>query len=295
MTLNIIKAMNKAQTLLAEAGIDSPQLESGMLMAHLLGCPRTHLYTDRDRTLGDKETQRYFAMVDKRLKGNPIHYIIGHREFMGLDFYVDENVLIPRPDTEVLVEYVIKYGKDKDSDCLKILDIGTGSGAIAISLAKYIEKARITAVDVDNSALLVAKKNGIIHGVEDRIDFIQGDLFTPLINSQRNHKGYSTEFDIMVSNPPYIPRRDIEGLDSQVKDYEPLKALDGGWDGLDFYRRLAEGAPRVLRRGGLWAVEVGYNQAHGVAAILRAQGHYDDIRFAKDLAGYYRVVVATLI
>lgn len=287
MTLNIIKAMKKAQTLLHEAGIEASQLEAGMLMAHLLDCERTHLYLDRDRVLSPQETEDYFNMVDKRIQGRPIHYIIGYREFMGLKFYVNENVLIPRPDTEVLVEHVINYCKNSGIHFLKILDIGTGSGAIAVSIAKYVENCQITAVDIDDKALLVAKKNGIVHGVNDRIEFIQGDLFSPLMDRK-------DRFHIMVSNPPYIPTADIGKLEAQVKDYEPIKALDGGGEGLDFYRRLAQDAPSFLYDGGLWAVEVGYNQAQQVENILREQGCYHDIEFIKDLSGYNRVVSARM-
>ena len=206
---------------------------------------------------------------------------------MGLNFYVNEDVLIPRPDTEVLVEYVISYGKNLSIGPSTILDIGTGSGAIAVSLAKYIDKAKVTAVDIHAGALLVAKKNAATHGVAHRIELVQGDLFTPLMDFKVKPK-----FDIIVSNPPYIPRDDIGGLEAQVKDFEPLQALDGGRDGLDFYRRLAKDAPAFLKDDGLWAVEVGYNQAHQVAAILKEQGSYNSIDFIKDLSGYNRVVVA---
>ena len=289
MPLNIIKAMKKAQTQLDEAGIESGQLEAGMLMAHLMGCERTYLYLDRERVLSPQQIQDYFNMVKMRVQRTPIHYIIGYREFMGLKFYVNENVLIPRPDTEVLVEYVINYCKNVGDHFFKILDMGTGSGAIAVSLAKYIENCKVTAIDIDDQALLVAKKNGTAHGVGDRIEFIQGDLFYPLKDKEDNLK-----FHIMVSNPPYIPTAEIEELEVQVKDYEPLKALDGGREGLDYYRRLAKEAPKFLYDDGLWAVEVGYNQAHQVGDILRDQGCYHNIEFIKDLSGYNRVVVARM-
>jgi release factor glutamine methyltransferase len=289
LPLNIIKAMKKAQTQLDEAGIESGQLEAGMLMAHLMGCERTYLYLDRERVLSPQQIQDYFNMVKMRVQRTPIHYIIGYREFMGLKFYVNENVLIPRPDTEVLVEYVINYCKNVGDHFFKILDMGTGSGAIAVSLAKYIENCKVTAIDIDDQALLVAKKNGTAHGVGDRIEFIQGDLFYPLKDKEDNLK-----FHIMVSNPPYIPTADIEELEVQVKDYEPLKALDGGREGLDYYRRLAKEAPKFLYDDGLWAVEVGYNQAHQVGDILRDQGCYHNIEFIKDLSGYNRVVVARM-
>lgn len=301
--MNIIKAMNKARVLLDKADIEAPQLEAGMLMAHLMNCSRIHLYLDRDRILSEGELGEYFDMVDKRMSGIPIHYILGYREFMGLDFHVNESVLIPRPDTEVLVEYVIQFckarankartNKNSVNENLRILDIGTGSGAIAVSLAKYIKNSQVTAIDIDNSALVTAKENAVIHGVEDRIDFLKGDLFAPLMNEDGEPKN-SFGFDIMVSNPPYIPWNEIKELKSQVKDYEPLKALDGGEDGLDFYRRLAHDAPMFLNKGGLWTVEVGYNQSSRVADILRDEGCYNKIDFIKDLSGYRRVVSACI-
>ncbi|NLJ41589.1 MAG: peptide chain release factor N(5)-glutamine methyltransferase [Clostridiales bacterium] len=282
-----MKAINKARALLDNEGVRSSRLEAEMLMTHILGCLRHHLYINRDRLLTAKESQKYFSLVKKRLKGAPIHYIIGYREFMGLNFCVNEDVLIPRPDTEVLVEYIIDYARDREPYSFRILDIGTGSGAIAISLAKYIDSSQVIATDIEASALLVAKKNAAIHGVDSKVRFVQGDLFSAL-------EGVGTQFDIIVSNPPYIPKDEMKELEPQVKDYEPIKALDGGEDGLDFYRRLAEGAPDFLLPGGLWAVEVGYNQAQQVAEILETAGCYGDIGFIKDLAGYNRVVVAVM-
>lgn len=292
MDLNVIKAMREAQEQLNKAGIASPQLEAGMLMGHLLNCPRERLYMDRDRVLTPEDTLSYFSLVDKRVRGVPIHYIIGHREFMGLDFYVEEGVLIPRPDTEVLVEHIIEHIKDRGIRTPRIIDLGTGSGAIAISLAKYIEDSLVTAVDIDSCALRVTQKNALAHGLEDRIDLIRADIFT--LFEEWEEEWQESKFDVMVSNPPYIPTSDIEGLESQVRDYEPRRALDGGEDGLDFYRALARLGPRILKREGLWAVEVGYNQANSVAHILRAAGCYRDIYFVRDLSGYMRVVAAIL-
>lgn len=292
MDLNVLKAMRKAGELLNEAGVDSPQLEAGMLMGHLLNCSRERLYIDRDRILNPEETLSYFNLVDKRLKGVPIHYIIGHREFMGLDFYVEEGVLIPRPDTEVLVEHIIEHVKSRSIKAPRIIDLGTGSGAIAISLAKYMEDSRVTAVDIDSCALGVARRNVLAHGLEDRVDLIQVDIFSLLEESKAGWQ--ESGFDIMVSNPPYIPTSDIGGLEIQVREYEPRRALDGGEDGLDFYRALAGLGPGILKNEGLWAVEVGYNQAHSVAHVLRAAGCYRDIGYVKDLSGYKRVVAAIL-
>lgn len=290
LDLNVMEAMGKAQALLDRSGVTASQLEAGMLLAHLLDCPRTRLYIDRDRDLTPAEIRAYFGLVDKRVRGTPIHYIIGHREFMGLDFCVEEGVLIPRPDTEVLVEHIIERVKTMDNYVPSIIDIGTGSGAIAVSLAKYIDGSRVTAVDIDSGALGLAQRNADAYGLTDRIDFLWGDVFE--LFKGPGTGGQGPGFDVMVSNPPYIPTRDIEGLEPQVRDHEPRIALDGGEDGLDFYRGLAGLAPNILNNGGLLAVEVGYDQACPVAHILKAVGCYGDISFVKDLSGYKRVVAA---
>lgn len=290
LDLNVMEAMGKAQALLDRSGVTASQLEAGMLLAHLLDCPRTRLYIDRDRDLTPAEIRAYFGLVDKRVRGTPIHYIIGHREFMGLDFCVEEGVLIPRPDTEVLVEHIIERVKTMDNYVPSIIDIGTGSGAIAVSLAKYIDGSRVTAVDIDSGALGLAQRNADAYGLTDRIDFLWGDVFE--LFKGPGTGGQGPGFDVMVSNPPYIPTRDIEGLEPQVRDHEPRIALDGGEDGLDFYRGLAGLAPNILNSGGLLAVEVGYDQACPVAHILKAAGCYGDISFVKDLSGYKRVVAA---
>ncbi len=236
----------------------------------------------------DKEiTSKYLERLHRRLRGEPVQYILGHREFMGLDFHVNPSVLIPRGDTEVLVEYVIQ-------ECFslkrpRILDLGTGSGAIAVSLAVLIKDAQIDAVDICAHALKVATKNARRHSVHPRIRFFQGDLFCSL--SQIDPvEGY----DVIVSNPPYIPRQVIEGLMIEVKDYEPIMALDGGPDGLLFYRRiLKEGTPYV-KPGGLLAVEIGYDQAASVQELFEETGMYGAVTLIPDLAGINRVATARL-
>ncbi len=267
------------------------QLEAGMLLAYLLNCERVDLYLDREREISKEIEEKYIALVRKRCMGVPIQYIIKHKEFMGLDFYVDERVLIPRADTECIVEYVIEYAKNLKVDKLEIIDVGTGSGAISISLAYYLSnfpKAFVTAVDIDEGALAVAKQNAAFHRLESRIKFIKSDMFSALNGNEGDG------FDIMVSNPPYIRSDDIEKLEKQVRDFEPRHALDGGGDGLYFYRRLAVEALPFLKDGSLWVVEVGYDQAHEVAEILKKAKCYRDISFIKDLQGYDRGVAAIL-
>jgi len=230
----------------------------------------------------------FFELVKRRIKGEPIQYIIGCQEFMGMDFRVDQRVLIPRRDTEILVEHVIRKVKEFEGP-VHIVEVGTGSGAIAVSLAANLPKARVTAIDIDSGALEVAKGNATLHRVQERIVFLQGDLFEPLKDGPETGR-----FDVLVSNPPYIPTVEIETLEVQVKDYEPRIALDGGWDGLDFYKRLASLAPGYLKPGALWAVEVGYNQADAVKGILEKVGIYTEIQLIKDLSGIDRVVSARL-
>ena len=267
------------------------QLEAGMLLAHLLNCERVDLYLDREREISREVEEKYIALIRRRCMGVPIQYIINRKEFMGLDFYVDERVLIPRADTECIVEYVIEYVKNLKVDTVDIIDVGTGSGAISISLAYYLSnvpKAFVTAIDIDDGALDVARRNAAFYGLETRIRFIKSDMFSAL---DENEWG---GFDILISNPPYIRTDDIEKLEKQVRDFEPRLALDGGKDGLCFYRRLAMEALPFLKDGSLWVVEVGHDQAHDVADILSKAKCYRDICFIKDLQGYDRGVAAIL-
>ncbi|MPN36075.1 Release factor glutamine methyltransferase [bioreactor metagenome] len=203
---------------------------------------------------------------------------------MGLDFYVQEGVLIPRPDTEILVEEVIELGKNKGP--INILDIGTGSGAITVSLAKYLESAKITSVDISDIALEIGKKNAKSNNVNDRITFIKSDLFTNIDDSMR--------FDIIVSNPPYIKREVIETLDKQVKDFEPYSALEGGIDGLDFYRAITTQAKKYLNKGGILAYEVGHDQREEVSKLMKSNG-YTNIYTRKDLQQIDRVVIGNIL
>ena len=219
-------------------------------------------------------------MIKERLNERPIAYIIGNREFMGLDFFVKEGVLIPRPDTETLVEEIINICNNKSE--LNILDIGTGSGAITISLAKYLNDAHVTSADISDIALEIASKNAVSNDVNKKIDFIKSDIFS---NISREEK-----FDIIVSNPPYIKKEDIPGLDRQVKDFEPYNALEGGEDGLDFYRKITEESKYFLKNKGILAYEVGHDQASDVIQIMKENG-FESIYTKCDLQGFERVVI----
>jgi len=223
-------------------------------------------------------------MLQRRHNGEPIQYIIGFRDFMGLKFNVDKRVLIPRWETELLVEYIISRVKGFAGP-LHILDLGTGSGAIAVSLAAYLPQAVVTAVDIKNDALQVAEENAKRNGVENRIEFIHGDFFEPLDVSR-----YKQLFDVIVSNPPYIPTQDINELMTEVRDHEPVAALDGGADGLDCYRRIAAGAWQYLKENGFIALEMGYDQSRSVQEIFKAKS-YHVIEVRKDLSGIDRIAV----
>lgn len=261
---------------------DTPRLDVEILLQKALGgVDRLYIHLNLSKELEIEQEEIFLRLIEERLKGRPIAYIVNNREFMGLDFYVKEGVLIPRPDTEILVEEIIELCKDKDD--LDILDIGTGSGAITVSLAKYIEKSRLTSLDISEIALEIAKKNAKSNGVIDKINFIKSDLFQQIV-------GTNLKFDIIVSNPPYIRKRDIDELHTQVKDYEPYNALEGGIDGLDFYRNITEQSKNYLKPGGILAYEVGHDQAEEVVKIMQNNG-YNKIYIKKDLQGIDRVVI----
>lgn len=266
---------------------DTPRLDVEMLLKKSLGdVDSMYIRMYLDKQLTDKQEKYFLKMIKERFDERPIAYIIGNREFMGLDFYVKEGVLIPRPDTETLIEELINLYNIK-TDCntdanLEILDIGTGSGAISISLAKYLKKSHVISVDISDIALEIATQNAISNDVENQIDFIKSDLFSNIPKQKK--------FDLIVSNPPYIPKKDIWGLDRQVKDFEPYNALEGGEDGLDFYRKITKEAPEFLKDKGILAYEVGHNQSSNVSKIMEQNG-FTDIYTKCDLQGFERVVI----
>ena len=262
----------------------TPRLDVETLLQKVLGVDRLYILLNLERVLSEDEEQLFNKFINERLNNRPIAYIVGNREFMGLDFFVKEGVLIPRPDTEVLVEEVIELAKKKDAK--NILDIGTGSGAITVSLAKYLENVKVTSVDISDIALEIGKRNAISNEVDDRINFVKSDLFTNIDKE--------TKFDIIVSNPPYIKREVIDTLDKQVKDYEPYNALEGGVDGLDFYRAITKQAKNYLKKGGILVYEVGHDQSKDVSKLMEMDG-YTNIYTLKDLQQIDRVVIGTVL
>ncbi len=279
----LLATLAKGKRRLERAKLEYPQLEAEILLSRLTGYKRHELYLKDDLVLSEGLDDAFMDMIEKRCDSVPIQYITGVESFMGMDFKVNKHTLIPRPDTEVLVQSVIKYAKLAQKS-INVLDMCTGSGNIAVSLAKLLSCATIWAIDISYSAVEVARENVRLNGVEGKVEFLVGDMFCPLKNG--------TVFDIIVSNPPYIKSADISKLEPQVKLYEPQIALDGGMDGLDFYRELIARSALFLRSGGLLAVEVGYDQAACVIKMLKSNGSYKDIETVKDLAMIDRVVLA---
>ncbi len=274
----IAEILKAATTRLEEGGVDSPRLDAEILLAHVLGWRRLSLYVDAEKILPLENILRFNELITQRLKKIPVAYLTGKKDFMGLSFAVNQNVLIPRPETEILTEFVGEYLRGLGREVI-FADLGTGSGAIAVSILKFVKNARAAAVDISNEALEVAKFNATRFYVEDRIKFYCGDLFKPLEGQI---------FNAIVSNPPYIPTSELKTLQKEVKS-EPQRALDGGADGLSFYRRIISDAPRFLVDGGLLAVEIGINQASSVKKLFEA-ANFSDITILKDLSGIDRVV-----
>ena len=279
MKFSVAEVLKAASDKFLAENIENPRLDAEILLAHVLNCRRLDFYIDAEKILPLEKIMRFNELVNRRLEKIPVAYLIGKREFMGLSFAVDENVLIPRPDTEILTEFVGEYLRGLDNPIFA--DIGTGSGAICVSILKFVKNSRACAVDVSQNALNVAKFNAQKFNVDDRAEFFCGDLFSPL-----NGK----IFDAIVSNPPYIPTNDLKTLQAEVKR-EPKLALDGGSDGLNFYRRIIADAPKFLRAGGLLAVEVGINQSIHVKNLF-SRANFVDIEILHDLSGIERVVAA---
>lgn len=265
-----------------ERGIDSPRLTVELLLIHVLDCQRIDLYLDAERPLSQAEVKKFKDLFQRRLHREPLQYIIGEAHFMGLVLKVDRRVLIPRPETEVLVEHAIDLLRQFPPESSpRVLDIGTGSGNIAVSIAKYVPQVHVTAIDVSQDALDVARANALRHNVEERMVFRRMDVF-----SGSEDVG---EFDCITSNPPYITRDERNTLSPEIIQHEPSVAVFDHDDGLSFFRRIAEIGKEVLRKNGWVLVETAYNQGALVQNIFSATG-YQDIRLFKDYDGNDRVV-----
>lgn len=271
---------------LNQNNIDDASLKARILLSNILDKSKEYLIIHGDEEISDKVNKLYIEKIERLKSHEPIQYIINNQEFMGFDFYVDENVLIPQPDTEILVEEVLSIIKDKETEnkTINILDLCTGSGAIAISLSKILnsEKILIYGSDISENALKIAEKNAIDNGI--KAVFLKSNIFE---NINENYK-----FDIIVSNPPYIETETIKELSDEVKK-EPHIALDGGEDGLYFYKEIIKKAKKYLNSSGYLAFEIGYNQKKQVEKLLDESG-YNNIYSKKDLSGNDRVVVAKI-
>ncbi|MCR4946202.1 MAG: peptide chain release factor N(5)-glutamine methyltransferase [Lachnospiraceae bacterium] len=271
--MNYRDALKKCEQNLINAGITEAKLDAWLLMSYTAKIDRSFYYTHMDEPMPEDLEHDFFASVDKRTEHVPLQYITGEQGFMGLTFNVNTNVLIPRQDTETLVEAALKIIRPE----YRVLDMCTGSGCIIISIKYNVPEVVATGSDISKQALLVAKDNAKKYGMN--IDFITGNLFDNI----------SGDFDVIVSNPPYIPTTDILTLMPEVRDFEPIGALDGGADGLEIYRQLIAGAKDHLREGGALLLEIGYNQAADVTSLMRENG-FVAVEVIKDLSGHDRVV-----
>lgn len=262
-----------------EHHLDSPRLDAELLLAHVLHKQRIYLYTDFDLIVEPSELSLYREYIKKRVSGVSTAAIIGEKEFMGLTFKVNEDVLIPRPDTETWLEKVIQYHRNEQG--LYVADLGTGSGAILLSFLYYCREDTGVGVDISEKALALAEENGKNLKMDDRVTWRRGDYLTALEEGEL--------FDGILTNPPYIPTGDIRGLAEEVR-YEPMNALDGGADGLTFYRKLAEGAAEHLKDGGFLAAEFGIHQAADVVNLLKETGKFDSFEVINDYGGIERAV-----
>ena len=295
--MNLAEALAWAADELKEHDIEDVRLEAELLLAFSLRLPRTKLVTQTQMTIRPNELKTFKALIARRIDHEPTAYITGFQPFLGLDCFVDRSVLIPRPETELLVETVLNSIGKPETERLgfqlkprrlvagfnyTIVDIGTGSGCIAVSLAKKLPNAFMIGIDSSTEALQVARKNAERHGVTGRCEFIQGDMFGPL----------KEKVDVIVSNPPYIPSAEIDDLQPEVRDWEPREALDGGPDGLSHIRRLIEESPEHLKSGGLLCFEFGFDQA----AVIKeaAAKRFSQIEIIRDYSGIERIFVGVL-
>jgi release factor glutamine methyltransferase len=262
-------------------GVDAPRLASELLLAHVLRVDRVRLYTDLDRPLEKEELAAYRALIERRVEGEPVQYLTGRRDFYGRTFHVDPRVLIPRPETELLVEAVLRALPQGGSP--RLLDVATGSGCIAVTLAAERPEATVVATDVDEGCCALARANAEAAHVASRVDIRTGDLFAPVATE--------AGFDVVVSNPPYVRTGDLPGLQAEVRR-EPRLALDGGPEGLSVVARMVEGALAHLLPGGLLALEIGEEQGAAVRDLLQARG-YERVRIEPDLERRDRMAFGT--
>ncbi|WKZ33806.1 MAG: peptide chain release factor N(5)-glutamine methyltransferase [Thermodesulfobacteriota bacterium] len=284
-TETIREALTRASEALSNAGIPEPVAEAELILMRILGVKRHSLFLDARKELPFEKAAELEDALLRRVKREPSQYIFGETDFRGLTLKVTKDVLIPRPETELLAGEAIKLGKDMDP-ALAVIDLCTGSGCIAASIASEAPGPVVYATDISEKALQIARENAARAGVAERIRFLHGDLFAPLPGVLRGSAG------IIVSNPPYVPERDMEGLDPEVRDFEPREALSGGEDGLSFIRRIVSESPLFLAPGGWLLIEIGYGQAGEARRMAAADGRYDKIEIIRDYGKIDRILKA---
>ncbi len=302
-SLDVRTALKEAMARLRAARIPSHTLAAELLLMHALGRDRTWLYTNPESRLDPSVAKAYFALVARRIAGVPTQYLTGKQEFWGLEFEVTPAVLIPRPETEHVVEVALErlgargikidMNTGTPSPLLRIADVGTGSGCLAVALAHELPHAEIFATDISAAALDVAQRNAVRHSVADRIQFIECDLLD--VSSNLPSAPSPTSFDLIVSNPPYIAGNEASTLPREVRDHEPHAALFGGSKGVEIYAPLIEQAGALLRPGGILVLELGYNSADDVRKMFHVQRHWANVSITNDLAGIPRVIAAEKI
>jgi len=284
--MTLTETLNSAAIILSTAGITNARLDAEVLLAHIIRKDRVWLITHRDDVLGDNPQQDFDDAIRRRIRREPLQHIIGSQEFWGLEFKVTPDVLIPRPETEFIIEAALAIVHKRNQQ-VRIIDLCTGSGCIAVSLAKELTSANVIATDASEKALAVARENARNHGVADRIRYLEGDLFDPL--EELDIRG---QIDFIVSNPPYVRAGDMATLQPEVKDYEPLMALIAGPEGTEIAQRIIKHATEYLKKNGALIMEMGLGQAEALINMVEATGTYAKPEILKDLAGIERVLVA---
>jgi release factor glutamine methyltransferase len=289
--MTVLGLLNWSTSYLKDHGIENPRLNAELLLALSLHLNKEGLYAHLHDQLKEGEKGDLEKLIQRRISGEPLQYILEHQEFWSIDFKVDRRVLIPRPETELLVEQsLLILSGTSFQRILFVLEIGTGSGAIAIALAKEMKNIFLVATDISKGALALAMENAKSAGVQDQIEFVNGDLFGPFRPSKERKS-----FDLVLSNPPYIIRPEIGSLAKEVRDHEPTVALDGGEDGLEFYRSLISQAPFYLQGGGWLLLEIGQGQGRLVSELIEGGGNFLKTDCILDLSGIERVVKAQKI
>nr|WP_300091420.1 peptide chain release factor N(5)-glutamine methyltransferase [Sedimentibacter sp.] len=285
--VTIEKLLKDGTEIIKQRDYNNPLLDVQLILCHLLKKDRVYLHLNRKQEVDEEIKSMFYEMANRRNQGYPLQYMTNVQEFMGLEFYVQEGILVPRPDTEILVEKIIKFVNNSDlkDRTLKILDIGTGSGAIAVSLAYYVKNSLVTAVDVSDTAIKTANINIEKYNLKN-IKTVKADIFEDVFPDEK--------YDIVVSNPPYIKKEIIKDLPVEVSEYEPRLALDGGEDGLLFYRRIAEVFGRIHGEDAVLCVEIGHDQKQDVEMIFKNLNIFKMIETDKDLGGNDRVVTGFL-